>query len=98
MNAAGSSSGLNEARRIADSRSMLRISVSVVVTLAALLISAPAARSQVLQSEPPQGSLPVGKRVLVDDGTCPSGEIKQVVGGDQLGIPRKRQCVPVRHR
>ena len=75
-----------------------KIEISLLIAFATLLMSTPAGRSQALHSEPPQGSLPVGKRVLVDDGTCPRGEIKQVVGGDQLGIPRKRTCVPVRGR
>jgi hypothetical protein len=45
--------------------------------------------------EPPAGTLPYGKKVLVDDGTCPTGQIKQITGGDNgRGIPRARACIP----
>jgi hypothetical protein len=34
--------------------------------------------------------------VLVDDGSCPAGQIKQVVGAklSQIGVERARSCVP----
>ena len=35
----------------------------------------------VLKSEPGEGQLRPGQRVLVDDGSCPAGQIKEVVGG-----------------
>jgi len=48
----------------------------------------------VLKEEPPKNSLPRGKVVYVDDGTCPDGEIKEITGGSQeKGIPRKVRCV-----
>jgi hypothetical protein len=37
-----------------------------------------------LRAEPPEGSLKAGQRVLVDDGSCPAGQIKEVVGGSNL--------------
>ncbi|MCR6498514.1 hypothetical protein MUO32_05665 [Shinella sp. CPCC 101442] len=47
----------------------------------------------VLKSEPGKGQLPFGKQVLVDDGSCPSGQIKQITGGNGADIPRKRECI-----
>jgi len=54
----------------------------------------PAFTNEVLKSEPPLGQLPTGAAVLVDDGTCPSGQIKQVIGGNMATQqPRVRSCV-----
>jgi hypothetical protein len=40
--------------------------------------------------------LRLGQRVQVDDGSCPSGEIKEVSGAKmtEAGIARLRKCVP----
>jgi hypothetical protein len=35
------------------------------------------AAAQVLKQQPPLGQLREGETVLVDDGTCPKGQIKQ---------------------
>ena len=72
----------------------LRISLAAVL----LLVSASAADAQqrriVLKKEPPDGSLRAGRTVLVDDGSCPAGQIKQVIGGKQSdGSRRRRVCV-----
>jgi hypothetical protein len=38
--------------------------------------------------------LPAGAKVWIDDGSCPAGFIKQVVGGDvSIGQARERSCV-----
>ena len=59
--------------------------------------------SRYLAEEPPMGKLGQGVRVLVDDRTCPAGEIKEVVGGNfywpdgtmkKEGTLRTRRCVP----
>ena len=76
---------------------MLRVvtaisAVSLVVTAA--LVSEPAS-AQVLKSEPAEGNLATGKKVLVDDGTCPAGQIKQVTGGSKTShIARSSICIP----
>lgn len=65
----------------------------------AFLIAAPASAST-LKQEPPMGALKEGQRVLVDDGTCPHGQIKEVVGGNHTAvggtkqIQRQRRCIP----
>jgi hypothetical protein len=47
-----------------------------------------------LKEVPKEGDIPYGKVVLVDDGTCPKGEVKEVTGGSRAkAIPRKTRCV-----
>ncbi len=42
--------------------------------------------------EPAAGTIATGISVLVDDGTCPAGQIKQVTGGDiKRGVARIRR-------
>jgi hypothetical protein len=54
----------------------------------------PAFTAQILKAEPAIGQLPTGATVLVDDGTCPAGQIKQIVGGNiTTGQPRLRSCI-----
>ncbi len=42
------------------------------------------------------GSLRLGQRVHVDDGTCPAGQIKEVSGAKMMatGVVGVRKCVP----
>ena len=54
----------------------------------------PAMTNELLKREPAIGKLPTGAWVLVDDGTCPAGQIKRVIGGNvTTGQPRLRSCV-----
>lgn len=54
----------------------------------------PAFSNELLKKEPAMGQLPTGAAVLVDDGTCPKGQVKKVVGGNMVtGQPRLRSCV-----
>jgi hypothetical protein len=46
-------------------------------------------------------TLRLGERVLVEDGSCPTGQIREVVGVSSKGpgparVERLRQCVPRR--
>ena len=59
----------------------------------------------ILSAEPGVGMLHPGETVLVDDRTCPAGQIKQVIGASnrkyatdekKLGVPRQRHCIPRR--
>jgi hypothetical protein len=64
----------------------------------ALLLAAPAiCNAQVLKSEPAAGALASGVVVLVDDGTCGKGKIKQVTGGNNMnggtGGDRQKKCI-----
>ena len=77
---------------------MFRIVATIFVvssfSTAALLVSGPA-NAQVLKSEPAEGNLASGRKVLVDDGTCPAGQIKQVTGGSKINhIARSSICIP----
>ena len=56
---------------------------------------APAFTKNVLTAEPAIGKLGPGATVLVDDGTCPAGQVKQLTGGNMAkGQARLRSCVP----
>jgi len=40
--------------------------------------------------------LRLGQRILVDDGSCPAGQIKEVAGSQLTanGVVRTRKCIP----
>ena len=67
------------------------------VVLALILATTAISSAQVLKSEPPEGSLKSGVTVLVDDGTCGKGKIKQVTGGNNrnggTGGARQKKCI-----
>ncbi|HZT27220.1 MAG TPA: DUF6719 family protein [Pseudolabrys sp.] len=75
---------------------MIRIALALLV----MCCSATAPFAEVLKHEPPMGAMKEGQVVLVDDGTCPKGQIKRVVGGNHVRaggykqIVRTRSCVP----
>jgi hypothetical protein len=66
--------------------------------LALLLASASACHAQmVVKSEPWEGKMEPGQVILVDDGTCGKGKIKEVTGGELAAMnprPRTRRCIP----
>jgi hypothetical protein len=70
-----------------------------MVVLAAGASAATTVLAQTLKREPPMGQLREGQRVLVDDGSCPSGQIKEVMGGNHVKvggtkqIERSRRCI-----
>ena len=72
-------------------RILLCIMATVVFTTTAV------AATQVLTSEPPEGALKAGKKVLVDNGSCPKGRILEVTGGGDRnsgdGSRRIRRCI-----
>ena len=63
---------------------------------AALFVWAQTASAQTLTTEREIGELRLGQRVLVDDGTCPAGQVKEVAGANMTaaGVTRARRCVP----
>jgi len=64
-------------------------------TLVLLALATPAAAQQVAR-EQDIGELRLGQRIMVDDGSCPAGQIKEVTGVKltEAGISRARKCVP----
>lgn len=67
-----------------------------LLSLAALaLLVATGASAEMPKQMPKDGVLSPGEVVLVDDGRCPAGEVKQVTGGNKAkNIPREVKCVP----
>ncbi len=63
-----------------------------------LMLAAPAAHAlgQQVGREQDITDLRLGQRMLVDDGTCPAGQIKEVSGAKMTpaGVARTRKCVP----
>jgi hypothetical protein len=70
----------------------------VLLTAAILCLVATGASAQrVVKGEPSEGSVKEGERLLVDDGTCPKGQIKEIVGGNIVKrVKRQRRCIPRR--
>jgi hypothetical protein len=64
----------------------------------ALLLAANSSDAQVVvKQEPFEGQMVPGAVILVDDGTCGKGKIKQVTGGEIGAMdprPRTRKCIP----
>ena len=58
-------------------------------------LAAPAAAEQVAR-EQDIVDLRLGQRIMVDDGSCPAGQIKEVTGVKltTTGVARARKCVP----
>ncbi|MGY3036422.1 hypothetical protein ACVIIV_005592 [Bradyrhizobium sp. USDA 4354] len=68
-------------------------------TCLSLLISialASTARAATVGREQDIVDLKLGQRVLVDDGTCPAGQVKEVRGAKMTdkGVSRTSSCVP----
>jgi hypothetical protein len=63
--------------------------------VALLALATPAAAEQVAR-EQDIIDLRLGQRLMVDDGSCPAGQIKEVTGVKltAAGIARARKCVP----
>ncbi len=64
----------------------------------AFLVTASSSHAQmVVKQEPFDGQMVPGQVILVDDGSCGRGKIKQVTGGEIGAMnprPRTRTCVP----
>jgi hypothetical protein len=63
--------------------------------LAGLLYAASADATQVSR-EADITNLRLGERILVDDGSCPAGQIKEVSGAKMTpaGVARANKCIP----
>jgi len=64
--------------------------------LGGLLLAATSAMADQVSHEQDIVNLRLGQRILVDDGSCPAGQIKEVSGAKMTagGILRAQQCVP----
>ncbi len=60
-----------------------------------LLLLATPALAQTVSREQDIVDLRLGQRVLVDDGSCPAGQIKEVQGSQMTtsGVVRTRKCI-----
>ena len=63
--------------------------------LALWLLASPAGAETVM-TERNIVELRLGQRILVDDGSCPAGQIKEVSGSQmtESGVLRTRKCIP----
>jgi len=69
-------------------------SAAAFCAFAAGAASAAPAPVEILKEMPPQGSVRQGHVVYVDDGRCPEGEVKRIIGGNQgTGVARQVECV-----
>jgi hypothetical protein len=72
----------------------------ILAFTAAATVIAGQASAEVLKKEPPMGALREGQVVLVDDGSCPGGQIKEVTGDNHVEaggfkrVVRTRRCIP----
>ena len=64
----------------------------------ALALSATSAMAEQVAREQDIVNLRLGQRIMVDDGSCPAGQIKEVSGAKMSpnGIQRAVKCVPRR--
>ncbi len=62
----------------------------------ALWLVATAAIAQTFSREQDIPDLRLGQRVMVDDGSCPAGQVKEVMGSQMTtsGVLRIRKCIP----
>ena len=68
--------------------------VAIFAALGALLPALCRSADIPLTEMPKDGEIPYGKVVYVDDGKCPKGEVKEVIGGSWgKSVPCKVRCV-----
>jgi hypothetical protein len=69
--------------------------IFAIALLGNAALATPASAEQVSR-EPDIVELRLGQRILVDDGSCPAGQIKEVAGAQLTanGVVRRRKCIP----
>ena len=55
---------------------------TIIASTLLFALLASTSTAQVLKREPAMGKLKEGQTVLVDDGSCPKGQVRKVVGGN----------------
>lgn len=70
--------------------------IALALGTLALLSLAGSAGAQIVSREQDIVELRLGQKVMVDDGSCPTGQIKEVKGAQMTttGVVRTRKCVP----
>ena len=74
-----------------------RSALRLLATVAALAIAGPAmAQLHIYPREQDVPEVRLGQRVQVDDGSCPTGQIKEISGTTltAAGVTRVSKCVP----
>lgn len=69
----------------------------VIALVGGLVLSTEAwAQQAIVSREQDIVDLRLGQRVMVDDGSCPAGQIKEIRGAQMTtsGVVRTRKCVP----
>jgi len=69
---------------------------ALILATLVLMTSAGAAQVQIVSREQDIAELRLGQKIMVDDGSCPAGQIKEVQGATMTtaGVQRTRKCVP----
>src|ERR1700752_4274260 len=82
------------ARRPEDPEQVMRTALALAAL--ALFALADGARAEIVSREQDIVDLRLGQRVMVDDGSCPAGQIKEVQGSQMTttGVVGTRKCVP----
>lgn len=67
-----------------------------LTAFAVLSLVTTSALAQTFSREQDIPDLRLGQRVMVDDGSCPAGQIKEIQGSQMTaaGVLRTRKCVP----
>jgi hypothetical protein len=70
--------------------------ISFTLAAIGLLAIAGNARADIVSREQDIADIRLGQRILVDDGSCPAGQIKEVAGSQMTtsGVLRTRRCIP----
>jgi hypothetical protein len=71
-------------------------SLIIAMGVTALVDAGSPAFAQVVSREQDIVDLRLGQRIMVDDGSCPAGQLKEVMGSNLTtsGITRTSKCVP----
>jgi hypothetical protein len=69
--------------------------IALPMSLVLVLLATPALAQQVSR-EKDIVDLRLGQRILVDDGACPAGQIKEISGAKMTatGVVRASKCIP----
>lgn len=76
-------------------RRLRMMQCSIPLAAALLVVLATPARAQMVSRESEITNLRLGQRILVDDGSCPTGQIKEIAGTKLTpqGVSFVRKCI-----